>query len=180
MTDLGTLGGLTSTAAEINERGQIAGAADVISSYPHAVLWEDGEVTDLGTLGGHASIALSINDAGIVVGWSETADLVDVTGSLGNAFRWDGGELKSLESLGGAELWGSWAVDVNAAGDIVGVADCVEGEAHAALWSEGVIHDLGVPGEESDATGINDTGQVVGWQAAGDAISHAVLWTPSR
>src|SRR6516225_6105669 len=80
-TDLGALPDVgPSTAAAINNDGQVVGAANVgDGDRRHAVLWENGAMTDLGTLGGNESVATSINDQGQVVGYSR------------GAFLWQGG-----------------------------------------------------------------------------------------
>ena len=68
MRDLGTLGGWSSAAVAINDRGQIVGTSvtktkngdgDPVS---HAFLWQNGKMRDLGTLGGWSSAAVAIND----------------------------------------------------------------------------------------------------------------------
>lgn len=68
------LGGLSATASAINESGQIAGYALAMDEYPHAFVWQNGQMHDLGTLGGNCSYAYSINDNGWICGTSETAD----------------------------------------------------------------------------------------------------------
>ena len=82
MTDLGTLPGDTSSsAAAINDRGQIVGT----SGFPgeHAFLFDNGVMIDLGTLpGGTSSGATAINNHGQVVG-SSTA-----TNALNHATLW--------------------------------------------------------------------------------------------
>ena len=50
VTNLGTLGGATSEALDINERGQVVGTADNASGQPRAFLWRNGTMTDLNTL----------------------------------------------------------------------------------------------------------------------------------
>ena len=80
MTDLGTLGGTTSYATAINDRGQVVGNSPTIAGVTHAFLYGDGAMTDLGTLGGTTSYATAINDRGQVVGSAETT-----TGSTSTA-----------------------------------------------------------------------------------------------
>ena len=70
MTDLGTLGGPTSRAAALNDRGQIVGDAATASGETHAFLWQHGVMRDRGTLGGTFSTATAINERGQVAGWS--------------------------------------------------------------------------------------------------------------
>src|SRR5262245_19349150 len=50
-TDLGTLGGSTSSANDINDGGQIVGAATIATGDEHAFCWDNGAMIDLGTLG---------------------------------------------------------------------------------------------------------------------------------
>jgi probable HAF family extracellular repeat protein len=70
---------------------------------------------------------------------------------------------KDLGTFGGPT---SDALDVNASGAVVGQADYPDGSARAFLWQGDQLRDLGVayPGMDdySQATGINDQGQIVG------------------
>ena len=71
--DLGTLGGGSSQALNINNRGFIVGWAEIGNGTEHAALW--GPTTtafDLGTLGGKSSYASGINVEGDVVGSAQT------------------------------------------------------------------------------------------------------------
>src|SRR5260370_1308063 len=68
MSDLGTLGGLSSTAWSINASGTIVGASGT-GAGNHAFISSGGIMSDLGTLG-TSSFARSINDAGVIVGQS--------------------------------------------------------------------------------------------------------------
>ena len=52
VTDLGTLGGFTSEAFGINDRGQVTGQSETDSGVFHAFLYSSGQITDLGTLSG--------------------------------------------------------------------------------------------------------------------------------
>jgi len=68
--NLGTLGGSTSFAHDINESDMIVGDATVANGDVHAFVWSDNVMTDLGTFGGTYSSARSINESGQVVGRS--------------------------------------------------------------------------------------------------------------
>ena len=61
---LGTLGGPSSTAFALNDRGQVVGMADLPYKRRHAFLWDRGHLQDLGTLGEEGSCASGINNHG--------------------------------------------------------------------------------------------------------------------
>src|SRR5207253_1123238 len=90
MTDLATVGGAFSDAADINASGQVVGyESDPNSGYVHAVLWQDGAKIDLGTLGGSYGAATAINDAGQVVGYAGVNLVVGYAGYWTDAGYWD-------------------------------------------------------------------------------------------
>jgi probable HAF family extracellular repeat protein len=83
VSDLGTLGGSTSSASAVNDSGQVVGASQAGLFGPnHAFITTmNSNMTDLGTLGGPDSYAWDINSDGQVVGWSTTG-----TGNAHHAF----------------------------------------------------------------------------------------------
>src|SRR3954471_9270975 len=92
-TDLGTLGGGFSTAADINDKDQIVGSSFTSPDQLHAFLWAGGKFTELGTLGGPTSRANGINKHGEVVG----ASTATTTSADEVAFVWRGhGNLVNL------------------------------------------------------------------------------------
>jgi probable HAF family extracellular repeat protein len=169
ITDLGTLGGNFSQPTAINLHGQITGfSVDAAGDY-HAFLWQNGIMHDLGTLegstAGFSSFGLGINIEGEVVGQSDLPNSSD-------AFLERGGQMSDLGSLGGT---GSSANAINALDDVVGYTTVAtldptspgggDQEIHAFLRHGGGMSDLGTlgTGSDSNASGINTFGQVVGW-----------------
>ena len=57
----------STTAGDINDRGEAVGSSDTASGGRHAVLWRDGEVIDLHTLGTSSS-ATAIGPRGHIAG----------------------------------------------------------------------------------------------------------------
>jgi probable HAF family extracellular repeat protein len=171
--DLGTLGGLDTSAIGINERGQVVGnAGDPARSF----LWEKGRMTPLGSLGGGWSAAYAINDRGQVVGGSETKS------GKGHAFLWEKGRMKDLGTLPG-DLFSN-ALAINERGEVIGVSfGDTEPSQRAFLWQNGRMRSLGaLPGMRwSTPVGINRSGQIVGQSLSADGkTSRLFLWQNGR
>ena len=174
VTDLGTLGGNESDAKDINDAGRIVGYAKNAAGQDRAFLWRNGSMTDLGTLGGTESWALAINSLGRIVGEAE-----DGTGNS-RAFRWASGTgMTDLGTLGGDNVI-AW--DINDAGWVVGQSEtgAMSGGVpvvHAFLrMGAAAMQDIGAlaGGDFAQATGINTSGEIVGWsQTTGVVGFHA-------
>jgi probable HAF family extracellular repeat protein len=115
----GTLGGPSSIAYAVSDRGHVAGAASVGPGRDpmHAFLYDGSTMQDLGTLGGSNSFAHDINSSGVVVGESQ----FDRSGAF-HAFVYSGGVMKNLNQLipPGSGWVMKTARGVNDAGQIVG------------------------------------------------------------
>ena len=134
-------------------------------------------VEDLGALPGDtSSVAWAINARGDVVGWSNGP-----AGTRAFLFT-DASGLTALPGL--PDRPRTVARDINEVGDIVGSANAGGVDVgHAVLWRGGLVQDLGTlgTGAYSEAWGINNLGQVVGYSgtAGGGFPYHAFLYTPS-
>jgi probable HAF family extracellular repeat protein len=146
-------------AVAINDKGDIAGVSGPIGAL-RAVLWpRKGVVVDLGTLPGDStSAAEAINDAGEVVGYSEGPDGT-------RAVLWSrGGQIRDLGVLTGGDS--SRARAINKRGEVVGTSTSLLG-TRAFIWTaaEGMLELnplVRLTGLVlSDATGINDKGEIV-------------------
>src|SRR5687767_12872897 len=163
LTDLGTLGGLSAQAFDINEAGDIVGSATNSALRLRAFVWRNGSMTDLGTIGGNHSEAVAISDTGHVVGRSQTST------SKYHAILWSGGTTTDLTPSSDYAV----AYGVNDIGQVVGSIDNWQG----FVWHNGVRTDLGdLGGGCSHAADIDDTGQIVGTSCPPAVPGHATLW----
>jgi len=191
----------------ISDTGLVAGVAengkiDSTTTFPETVatLWLFGLPISLGTLGGNASSAGGVNNIGQVVGSAANATTDPnaaafydffVSGSPlwwpvtteTHAFLWQAGSMKDLGTLGGTD---SYATSINQGGQVAGVSllntainpDTGLPAFHPFLWENGKMQDLGtLGGTMAQPTGINDSGQVIGFSTiAGDQATHPFFW----
>src|SRR5215217_7838737 len=177
--DLGTLGGSRSGASAINDSGQVVGSSYLAGDQNNrAFLYKDAKMTDLGTLGGTSSEAKGINKSGQVVGWSDNSS------GERRAFFYDSANgMKDLNDLIPADSgWTIYeATAINNNGKIAATGwppswrDPCNPYAESgpdfdtalvlrpATTGKYEVQELGtLGGEYSYATGINDSGQVIG------------------
>jgi len=133
MTDLGTLGGVSSFVSGINDSGQVVGRSETATGSMHAfVTGPNGEgMIDLGTLGGSFSDAAGINEAGQVVGSSETAtgsEHAFVTGPDGTGMM----DLNALVHLPEGVILAT-ATGINNVGQVVAIAIVPEPSSYALM-----------------------------------------------
>ena len=198
LVNLGTLaGGALSFGRGINDAGQVVGYSQIDSvGDAHAFLWSSATgMVDLGTLPGYTqSGAAAINDSGQVVGGA-SYDPKDGTHGARSAFLYtSAGGMIDLGTLGG--YFGA-ASAINDAGQVVGTSTTAPpvpdffgtgqpyAPTYAFVWSEatGMVNLGTLPGDNtSEATAINDSGEVVGdsqlVKGGGmGEITHAFLYT---
>lgn len=174
--DLGTFGGDTSKARQINEKNTIVGFAENSAGQRIAFRWRyDTKVLEpLGTLGGDESEARSVNNFDKVVGWFHY-----VPTQKEHAFIWDDQNgMRDLGTLGGD---GSAAYGINDLDMVTGDSNSLSGFRHAFMWTESTgMESLGtLGGRESLGRGINNLGQIVGRAEISTGETHGFVWKKS-
>jgi probable HAF family extracellular repeat protein len=183
--DLGTLGGESSYASAINDRGHVVGSSQVADGSWHGFVWRAGRMTDLGLLR-----PTDINNKGDIIGTTDESafllkagKLIDlgpgvfptalndrgqVVGTSSAPFLWSAGTMRTLPL--------DTVSDINNRGQISG-GRLVPGGFHAAVLRRSQITDLGAgPFNRSNTAGINDRGWVIGWQFSTTQAERGILW----
>ncbi len=177
-TDLGTFGGTNSyPTGGINSSGQVAGDAyTTFDNSRRAFLFSNGTLINLGTLGGSHSGATDLNDAGQVTGLAHTTN-----NWAQHAFLYSNGTMTDLGSLGGIFSNSYPSAGINASGQVAGYwyTHTSNNHYHAFLYTNGAMADLGtLGGDYSQATALNDAGQVTGWaNTSANELQRAFLYT---
>ncbi len=178
MQNLGTLGGNFSAAEAVNDNGIVVGCSKTQTNDQRAFIWTEFEgMQPLATFNSHPyDCALDINKKNVIVGYSLIPNLPGIRPTL-----WLLGtrHLVNLGDLGGGE---GKASSINNKGDVVGYSTTTQGEQHAFLLIKAMNHnmiDLGVLNEgdfSSQAWGINNRKQAVGWSTGSENIGSAFVW----
>jgi len=182
IVDLGTLGGTTSFARDVNNNRQVTGNAQTPVGEPSPRLnvfsySGSGPMTNIGTLAGsnNFSRGFAINDSGVIVGESDN--------SSSRAFVFREGVMTGLTRLAGDNDRGV-AHDINNAGTIVGISS--NGTvSRPTLWTDTgtgyAPSDLGTIAGTSTSTGrawaINVDGAATGLSTNASGTSQATLWS---
>jgi len=172
--DLGALpASQFSTAFGINNRGEIVGGSTTtgrVNSTFHATAFTGSDVIDLGTLGGPTSFVTGINDHGEATGRADRT-----AGSSCVVFA--DATINDLGLLPGGTV--AFGRAINNRGDVACQGNTAGGGLHAALHTrKGEMIDLGILGGTlSDAAGINDKQEVVGFSTIASGAQRAFIWS---
>lgn len=174
-TPLGLLGGLHSSAYDINESGQVTGVA--ILPGQQLVRWDGGVATVLGAPGGGFDQATGrhINASGEMIG--RTFD-----SSTQRGFFWSGGTFTVIHPpAGGTSLSLAaprFSTNLNDNGEFFGTFTNAAGDRRGFFWSGGVL--TAIPtfgGDRSSPSSLNQAGEVVGGVDDAMGNSRAFRWS---
>jgi uncharacterized membrane protein len=173
-----------SYAMGINDAGQVAGFTNLGNgNTARATIWNNLAPTILPPLpGGNSSLAIGINNIGQVVGTSIVTNS-GVNSSI--ATIWNGTTPIALGILPGAAF--SNGEGINDLGEVVGstyftnpqyTTDGRSTNEYATIWNGLTPTELGMlqGGVNSDATSINNLGEVAGATYFADGSRHATIW----
>ncbi|GAA3952814.1 hypothetical protein [Actinoplanes auranticolor] len=180
VTDLGTLGGLSTEVYDLNDKGVAVGRSLTTDGEMHAFSWRRGKLTVLATLpGGHYAEAHGINESGVIAGTALTA-----TGES-RAVIWRHGRITDL-GQGSSIGW-----DINDNGQVlVSRVDETGSPTSRLIWHNGTTTtELGPENTTARTTGkINNEAKVLvlfdetylGFQQYGSTSGFGPLATPGR
>lgn len=184
MVDIGPPGAYQASAYAINDAGQVVGDS-YVSGGQTGFLYANGKVTDLGVpSGANATSAVAINSTGQIVG------AIYFTRPPSHAALYRNGLWTDLGGIAGAA--GSHATGINTAGQVVGISVFPTTSYHpfkpgkhvGFIVRNGSPVDLNtlIPSNSgftiTDATGINDSGDILCDANNTSGYQHAVLLTP--
>lgn len=171
LIDVGSLGGLITTAQHVNDFGEVIGTSNTTDNVSqHAYLWRKGQMEDLGTLGGYNSQGIKVNDRGEAVGNALTEIYPD-----SSAFLYSNGQAQTLPF--------DIAYAVNLKKQVVGVLTLPTSRQVAVLYQNGTLTQLGIfpGGSYSSAHDINIRGEIVGGSATdGFNGEHAYVYRDGK
>ena len=153
----------------INDAGQVVGSATEADKHTYAFLYTSGTMKDLGSIypagTSAASSAHAINSNGDITGQASGPNGV-------HAFLYKNGVMQDLGALDYPNGYNdSGGTGINSSDQVVGNSTADNKPiSHAFLYSNGMLNDLGTPfgGMQSHASGINDSGQIIGYSQAPD------------
>ncbi len=177
--NIGNLGGTYTYPMGINVSNVVVGEATTTNGESHAFRYDGTVIADLNTVAQTTDFTLiaarAINNDGAIVGKG-------TTNGTEQAFLFTGTNLTAIPLLATATNGEAFAI--NGQNSVVGTGRTTGG-GRAFLWKSGTIYDLNSCIDPSynwtlrEATGINDSGKIVGW-ADVQGETHAFLLTPNQ
>jgi len=177
--DLGTLGGRSAAAHDVNTWGVVAGESTTSDDLRQAFLTMPAHVmVALRPYDAVDSRAFSINDRGDVVGYAFGDGIPEAS----EGFRQTGRLVRAVGDCGPSSVGCFQSpLSINNLREAVGwrYPPYPSIAPVAVAWrQDGVSRLLSPTGKRGEALDINDRGQIVGWSADPTGVTHAVVWGP--
>jgi probable HAF family extracellular repeat protein len=185
LVDLGTLGGIDSSASGINNAGWIVGVAENTEGVDEAFIYRNGRMQSIGGSLSSNFVPSAINDNGWITGELNTS-------TTRNAVLFINDKLYNLGTLAG--FTGSTGVSINNSGTVVGNLlgnitnpdndDVYQGVTGEFVYSNGRMYNLNTVLETggwkiTEVGQINEAGQIAATGTyGGQTITYALLLTP--
>jgi probable HAF family extracellular repeat protein len=179
--DLGTLGGQSSSAVAINDKGQVLGNRVTASGQRRGFIYYHGRSSDITSTPNLTLNYADINNAGYILarGFISTPE----GDALRSFLRDPSGRLRNIGTLPGENAVNQ-AEALNNRNQIVGESGpfiSPDPPLRAFIWTRGVIRDLGDFGFTPNyALGINDRGQVTGYASVPTGFRNQVAFIYSN
>ncbi|HEX8521246.1 MAG TPA: hypothetical protein VF669_03250 [Tepidisphaeraceae bacterium] len=173
VTNIGTLGGTSSSANDINNRGQVVGGSTDASGASRAFLFENGTIRDLGNPPFNPVVnAKDILNNGDIFVSGANAD----NPNNPRLFRWRDNDYDELGTLiGGNEITVQGAADPDF---VTGYGSALEGTQRAFIRHENFYNTLGtLGGFGSVGQAINSKGHTAGYSGTASGNTHAFVYT---
>jgi len=170
-------------AGDINDRGQIVGLYTDTSGNTHGYLLSDGHYTKLDDPNAHGAFTgpAAINNSGQIVGFYSNS--TSLTNGV-HGFLLSDGHYTTLDdpNAGTGAGQGTFALMINASGQITGFYVDAESAAHGFVLSDGHYTTLDDPAGTRGTfpEGMNDKGQIVGYYVDSNGLAHGFLAKPSH
>ena len=172
VTELGTLGGNSSTANAINDAGVIVGFSENSAGVTRATRWDGTTAIDLDPSSKTEDIAKDINNVGqIIVDRSGASTFSRPALLSGNTFT-------ELPLFPGSRIEGK-ANALNDSGQVAGAITDIDAlRSYAVRWDGNTYIPLGVFDKSyNSANDINNAGIVVGDNRVASGSRHATRWS---
>ncbi|MDX6533757.1 MAG: hypothetical protein QOF68_1501 [Gaiellales bacterium] len=154
-------------AEDIDEDGNVTGAAQLSDGRVHALVWRSGTMTDLTPAVNGSAVAYHVNSGGTIAGFVHT-------GATSRPYVWSGSTATELALPAGTTT--GHASGAGIGGAVVG--DAFDGSRYrAVVWRSGTPSILpGLGGSNSFAARMSATGDVIGSAQTATGRLHAVMW----
>jgi len=185
VTTLGTLGGTSSSAVAINDKGQILGNWTAAGGRQRGFLHDQGRQRDIGAVPGKLTRYTDINNAGYI---TATGDAPSGPSSSRGYLRTPGGQFRDVGNLTFPDWPGvptlNTALALNKHNQVTGESGPFtfpEQPLRAYTWRNGVMRDLGDFGwTPNGGVAINDKGQITGYMSVPTGFRSRVAYLYSH